>query len=52
MTRRVVFVDVARKFGLSRSEIRSELDQLPEGRIPEQQAWARLTGTWHARVDV
>ena len=50
-TRRVAFIVFAQRIGLSLSEIRTELDQLPEGRIPAQDDWALLTGKWQARID-
>ncbi|MGH7447388.1 MAG: redox-sensitive transcriptional activator SoxR [Longimicrobiales bacterium] len=49
--RRVAFVVFAQRVGLTLEEIRTELARLPVGRIPRGDDWARLSGTWSARID-
>jgi MerR family redox-sensitive transcriptional activator SoxR len=49
--RRVAFVRVAQRVGLSLGEIRSALSELPEGRAPTRSDWARLSKTWGSRLD-
>lgn len=49
--RRVSFILIAQQLGLSLEEIRSTLDQLPEGRTPNKTDWARISTGIKARVD-
>lgn len=49
--RRVSFILIAQQLGLSLDEIRSTLDQLPEGRTPNKADWARISTGIKARVD-
>ena len=49
--RRVSFILIAQQLGLSLEEIRSTLDQLPEGRTPNKADWARISTGIKARVD-
>jgi MerR family redox-sensitive transcriptional activator SoxR len=49
--RLVAFVVFAQKVGLSLQEIRAELARLPRNRAPERADWARLSGSWTARID-
>ena len=49
--RRVSFILIAQQLGLSLEEIRSTLDQLPEGRTPNKADWARISAGIKARVD-
>ncbi len=49
--RRVAFVVFAQRVGLTLDEIRTELDRLPEGRVPNRRDWARLSSSWSARID-
>lgn len=49
--RRVAFIRVAQRVGLSLSEIRQALGQLPAGRTPTRADWSRLSRTWQSRLD-
>lgn len=49
--RRLSFVMVAQKLGLTISEIREALESLPEGRTPTKRDWARLSKSIKARLD-
>lgn len=49
--RLVAFIVFAQKVGLSLQEIRRELSKLPRNRAPERDDWARLSGSWRARID-
>lgn len=49
--RRVAFVRVAQRVGLSLEEIGAALATLPGGRTPTKADWARLSRTWRGRID-
>ena len=49
--RRVAFVRVAQRVGLSLDEIRDALGSLPKGRTPTKADWARLSHSWRPRLD-
>lgn len=49
--RRIAFVRVAQRVGLSLEEIRQALGTLPESRTPTKQDWARLSVSWRSRLD-
>ena len=49
--RRVAFIRIAQRVGLSLDEIRDALSMLPEGRTPTRGDWARLSRVWRARLD-
>jgi MerR family transcriptional regulator, redox-sensitive transcriptional activator SoxR len=49
--RRVAFVRVAQRVGLSIDEIRASLDTLPSGRTPTKADWQRLSRQWRPRLD-
>ncbi len=49
--RRVSFVRIAQKVGLSLEEIREALAALPEERTPTKADWARLSGVWRGRLN-
>jgi MerR family redox-sensitive transcriptional activator SoxR len=49
--RRIAFIRVAQRVGLSLSEIAEALDSLPDSRTPNQRDWARLSGRWRARLN-
>jgi MerR family redox-sensitive transcriptional activator SoxR len=51
MIRRVAFVVFAQRVGLSLEEIGAELERLPSGRTPRRADWAKLSGSWTARID-
>jgi MerR family transcriptional regulator, redox-sensitive transcriptional activator SoxR len=49
--RRLAFIRVAQRVGLSLDEIAAALAMLPAGRAPTVREWARISGTWRARID-
>jgi MerR family redox-sensitive transcriptional activator SoxR len=49
--RRVAFVRIAQRVGLTLEEIAEALDGLPNGRTPTKADWARLAARWRARLD-
>ena len=49
--RRVGFIRVAQRIGLTLSEIRATLDTLPDSRTPTRRDWARLARTWQPMLD-
>jgi MerR family redox-sensitive transcriptional activator SoxR len=49
--RRVAFVRVAQRVGLTLEEIRDALATLPEGRTPTKADWARLSRSWRPQLD-
>ncbi|HTX63256.1 MAG TPA: redox-sensitive transcriptional activator SoxR [Acidimicrobiales bacterium] len=49
--RRVAFVRVAQRVGLSLEEIRDALATLPASRTPTKADWARLSASWRPRLD-
>lgn len=49
--RRIAFLVFAQRVGLTLDEIAAELAQLPQGRAPEGEDWARLSSGWTARID-
>jgi MerR family redox-sensitive transcriptional activator SoxR len=51
MLRRVAFVKVAQRVGLSLDEIRSAFAMLPAARTPTKSDWSRLSRSWRARLD-
>ena len=49
--RRVAFIRIAQRVGLTLEEIRSALETLPESRTPTKSDWARLSASWRPRLD-
>jgi len=49
--RRLAFVRVAQRVGLTLDEIRDALASLPVGRTPTRADWARLSRAWRPRLD-
>jgi MerR family redox-sensitive transcriptional activator SoxR len=49
--RRVSFIRVAQQVGLRLDEIREALASLPDGRIPDDDDWERLSTSWRPRLD-
>lgn len=49
--RRVAFIRVAQRVGLSLEDIRSALSLLPEGRTPNKGDWAKLSRAWRPRLE-
>ncbi|MGH2685113.1 MAG: redox-sensitive transcriptional activator SoxR [Actinomycetota bacterium] len=49
--RRVSFVRIAQRVGLSLEEIRTALASLPQERTPTRADWERLSRAWRPRLD-
>ena len=49
--RRIAFIRVAQRVGLSLEEIRGALATLPSSRAPTEKEWAALSRTWKPRLD-
>ena len=49
--RRVAFVRIAQSVGLSLEQIRAALATLPDGRVPTQADWTRLSKQWRPLLD-
>jgi len=49
--RRVSFIRIAQKVGLSLDQIAESLTSLPRGRTPTQADWARLSRSWRPQLD-
>ena len=49
--RRLAFIRAASNIGLSLTEVREELDQLPRGRTPTKADWQRISRHWRTRLD-
>lgn len=50
--RRVAFIRVARRVGMSLADIKAALDQLPAGRTPGRADWQRISDEWRADLDL
>ncbi len=51
MLRRVAFIRVAQRIGLSLTEIGDALGSLPSQRTPTRDDWSELSSRWLPRVD-
>jgi MerR family redox-sensitive transcriptional activator SoxR len=49
--RRVAFVRTAQRVGLSLTEIRAALADLPDGRTPTKSDWHRISNAWRPRLE-
>lgn len=49
--RRLSFVVIAQKLGLSLSEIGAAMAGLPQGRAPNARDWARISGAIRSRIE-
>lgn len=49
--RRVSFIKVAQRVGLSLDEIRDAMASLPESRTPTKEDWAKLSKSWRPQLD-
>ncbi len=49
--RRIAFIRVAQRIGLSLQEIRDALATLPDRRTPTKSDWQRLSRSWRPRLD-
>jgi MerR family transcriptional regulator, redox-sensitive transcriptional activator SoxR len=51
VVRRVAFIRVAQRVGLTLADIGCALASLPEGRTPTRRDWAKLASTWQPMLD-
>ena len=51
MLRRVALVRASQRAGIPLRRIKEALDQLPSGRTPTRQDWARLSAGWRQDID-
>lgn len=49
--RRIAFIRVAQRVGLSLDEIREALGALPTNRTPTHEDWSALSASWRPRLD-
>jgi MerR family redox-sensitive transcriptional activator SoxR len=49
--RKVAFIRIAQRVGLTLEEIREALDRLPADRAPTAKEWARLSTAWRGRLN-
>ncbi len=49
--RRLSFILIAQRLGLSLGEIQDAMKRLPQGRTPTAADWSRISGTIRARID-
>jgi len=49
--RRVAFIRIAQRVGLTLEEIRAALASLPDERTPTKADWARLSHSWRPQLD-
>src|SRR3954470_10201968 len=49
--RRVAFIRIAQRVGLSLDDIRDALGSLPQERTPTKADWARLSRSWRPELD-
>lgn len=49
--RRVAFIRAAQRVGIPLATIREALSELPEGRTPTREDWARLSEVWRSELD-
>lgn len=49
--RRIAFIRVSQRVGISLADIRAALETLPEGRTPTKADWSRLSRTWRSALD-
>jgi MerR family redox-sensitive transcriptional activator SoxR len=49
--RRIAFIRIAQRVGLSLDEIRDALASLPEERTPTKADWAKLSRSWRPQLD-
>ena len=49
--RRLSFVQIAQQFGFSIAQIKGLLDELPQGRTPNEADWARIATMFRADLD-
>ena len=49
--RRVAVVQAAQRVGMSLSEVREAMAELPADRAPNAREWARLSKAWRVRLD-
>ncbi|MEM8620164.1 MAG: redox-sensitive transcriptional activator SoxR [Actinomycetota bacterium] len=51
VVRRVSFIQIAQRVGLSLDDVRRALDTLPQSRTPSRTDWDRLASSWRPLLD-
>ncbi|WP_216207690.1 redox-sensitive transcriptional activator SoxR [Amycolatopsis aidingensis] len=51
MLRRVALIRIAQRVGIPLADIRSALDELPDGRTPSRRDWEQLSQRWRTELD-
>jgi MerR family transcriptional regulator, redox-sensitive transcriptional activator SoxR len=49
--RRVALIRIAQRVGIPLADIKTALDQLPNGRTPTKKDWEKLSRAWRAELD-
>src|ERR1700680_1325850 len=49
--RRIAFVVFAQRMGLTLDEIGEDVGKVPRNRVPERSDWAKISGSWTARIN-
>lgn len=49
--RRVAFIRLSQRLGIPLKTIKEALSELPEGRTPTRDDWARLSAAWRSELD-
>lgn len=49
--RRVALIRIAQRVGIPLAEVAAVLAELPDGRVPTREDWARLSSRWQADLD-
>ena len=49
--RRIALIRVAQRVGIPLADVRAALDELPDGRTPNQADWQQLSARWQADLD-
>ena len=49
--RRISFIQACQRLGYSLDEIRTQLDQLPNGRTPTEADWAKMATSFRTEID-
>ncbi|MEU8321273.1 redox-sensitive transcriptional activator SoxR [Nonomuraea sp. NPDC048881] len=49
--RRVAFIRLSQRLGIPLATIKDALSELPDGRTPNREDWARLSAAWRGELD-
>ncbi|MFF0865110.1 redox-sensitive transcriptional activator SoxR [Nonomuraea sp. NPDC003560] len=49
--RRVAFIRLSQRLGIPLATIKDALSELPDGRTPDREDWARLSAAWRGELD-